>query len=105
MNLATGVFTVPVNGIYHFELSGLKTYGDVSFLYLQLQVNGASIGASFSPHLDNSDQFISLSGISASLRLKTGDQVRLFKTGGTLFDDGNHYTQFTGWLVEEDLVF
>jgi len=47
---------------------------------------------------------LTLSGVSASLRLKTGDQVRLFKREGALNDYiGNHYTHFTGWLVEEDL--
>jgi len=92
-----------VNGIYHFESVGMREHTDPARLHIQLQVNGGGISSSLAH--DNSDQFRSLSGISASLRLKTGDQVRLFKTSGTLYDDGNHYTQFTGWLVEEDLVF
>jgi len=43
--------------------------------------------------------------LAASLRLKAGDRVNLFNTGdGILYDNADHYTHFTGWLVEEDLV-
>jgi len=44
------------------------------------------------------------SSINATLRLKAGDRVNVFKESGQLHDDGNHSTHFTGWLVEEDLV-
>ncbi len=101
MNFATGVFTVPVNGIYHFEFSGLKDPDAAPYLYLQLQLNGIPIGSSYAPYIENN--WVGLSTISASLRLKTGDQVSLVKDIGVLRDDDNHYTHFTGWLVEEDL--
>jgi len=99
MDLAAGVFTVPVNGIYHFEFTGLKDGGDPDNLYIYLQVNGIDLGIAIATYLPN---YLALSSISASLRLKTGDQVRLYKTSGTL-DDGP-FSHFTGWLVEEDLV-
>ncbi len=69
---------------------------------IQLQLNGVLIGHSYAPPMPN--YFLGLSSISASLRLKTGDQVTLFKESGTLNDDAGHWTHFTGWLVEEDLV-
>jgi len=97
MNLAAGVFTVPVNGIYHFEFSGLKDLQAVD-IYIFLQVNGVTFGTACATNLPN---YLTLTSISASLRLKTGDQVRLFKTTGTI-DDGP-FSHFTGWLVEEDL--
>ncbi len=100
MDLATGVFTVPVNGIYHFEFSALKESSDINSVYVYLQLNGVDIGISYATNLPN---FLSLNGISASLRLKIGDEVKLYKAGGTLDDDGP-FTHFTGWLVEEDLV-
>jgi len=104
MNPATGVFTAPVNGIYHFEFFGLsKPIDPPVWIYIALQVNGVEISSSYA--FENSGIYRSISGISASLRLKNGDQVRLYKTSGILGDDGSqHYTDFTGWLVEEDVI-
>lgn len=102
IDLATGVFTVPVNGIYHFESFGLKEANDLKSIYIALQVNGVDISSSYA--LDYGAVYRGLSGISASLRLKTGDQVRLFKTTGTLNDEGGLFTHFSGSLIEEDLV-
>jgi len=99
MNLATGVFTVPVNGIYHFEFAALADV-DLDPLMIKLQVNGVDIGWSYTKNVNFSS---GISGINASLRLKTGDQVRLFKTTGVLNDYSYQFTHFTGWLVEEDL--
>jgi len=105
MNPATGVFTAPVNGIYHFESFGLKDPIDPLPIYIGLQLNGVEISASWADE-ETSGIYRGLSGISASLRLKTGDQVRLFKGSGTLTDYSTlHYTHFSGWLAEEDLEF
>jgi len=56
-------------------------------------------GPSYATYHQNA---LSLLGISASLQLKTGDQVRLFKTTGDL--DSRSFTHFTCWLVEEDFI-
>jgi len=101
MNAAAGVFTAPVDGIYHFEFAALRDDSRNGQMYIDLQVNGATLATSFAAYISN---YVSVNGINASLRLKSGDQVRLYKSGGTLDDNNRHYTQFSGWLVEEDLI-
>ena len=99
MDLQSGIFKVPVTGIYHFEFSGVKEYG-ASHLYVHLQVDGVNIGWGFTKGGDPYDTI----SLSASLRLKRGSKVNLFTEGSVLVDDpDNRSTHFTGWLVEEDL--
>ena len=100
MNIATGVFTAPFDGIYHFEFSSLKNPDGLVYVFLQL--NGVGIAASYASDLY---AYLGLTSISASLRLKAGDQITLFKTAGASLNNGNLFTYFTGWLVEEDIVF
>lgn len=96
MNLVSGVFTAPVDGIYHFEFSGMKDSESPAQIYVSLQVNGVTIGTSYASNLN---YHLFLSGINASTRLKRGDEVRLYKTTGIL-NDNSHFTHFSGWLVE-----
>ena len=105
-NLTSGMFIAPVNGIYHFQFSGVKIQS-VNGIDVYIQHNGVRVGLA---HGANQNQATNKMGynlacsLTSSLRLKMGDGVNLFLQGGTLASDNkNHFTHFTGWLVEEDL--
>jgi len=101
--LASGTFTAPVSGIYHFQFSGVKK-GIATSLNIYLQLNGNHVGMAIaSPGKTGSFDTASL---SASLRLKSGDKVRLYNVPGSVLHDylDEHWTHFSGWLVEEDLM-
>ncbi len=102
MDLGSGIFTVPVDGIYHFEFSGLKA-DTALYLWVALQVNGLNIAAAGTSNDVNTGTYESYS-LTASLRLKTGDRVNLYNIlASVLYETTTHKTHFTGWLVEQDL--
>ncbi len=100
MNVKSGIFTAPVSGVYHFEFTGTKDKSDKQ-LDILLEVNGIHVGEA---HSSGALKSTSNLYMTASLRLKEGDRVNLYKSGGILYDSTAHYTHFTGWLVEEDLT-
>lgn len=100
-DLTSGIFTVPVKGIYHFDFSAFKN-GTPNVLGIYLQVNGANIGSAAT--LQTGTGSWDAVTLSASLRLAAGDRVNLFIDSGVLLDSFNHHTHFTGWLVEEELL-
>ena len=98
MNLASGVFTAPVSGRYQFNFVALVNYGD-GYTGVFLRLNGVRIAFGWGM-LQNDDL-----AITATLALQKGDAIDTFLNSGSIQDSNSYYdTQFTGILLEEDLV-
>ena len=99
MNLSNGVFTPPVNGTYAFHFVAMAKKGNV---HVRLYHNDYMVTSSW---FDGGSEHGHL-GLSAALKLTTGDIVKLHQDGsGYIQDNGGYFTTFTGWLLEEDLSF
>lgn len=91
---ASGVFTVPVDGTYLFTFTGVKT-NTVTDSFIQLRKNGVTVASAFAPGLPN---VVGFSSIHTMLDLVAGDLIYLYLVYGTLYDDANSHTHFTGSL-------
>ncbi|XP_046459310.1 uncharacterized protein LOC124205831 [Daphnia pulex] len=111
MDLTSGIFTAPRQGTYYFSFTGLAQFSASSYtlaLQVALNLNGGIIGKG---HVDMSSTATTRWNqltLQSTLSLKSGDQVWVDITsassGVALHDNGNHYTHFTGFVLEEDIV-
>ena len=103
MNAASGIFTAPKPGTYFFSFSGIGSVNSV--LTLQLYLNNNVIGSGLA---DTTSAALPTFTPQSTLQLNAGDQISLKFSNmrnGYLHDHGNHFTHFTGWLLQEDLNY
>ena len=112
MNLGTGIFTAPRAGTYFFSLSAQAVlpssngYLDVDLVLNNVHIGRATSNAVDGKKMDGNDwETVSL---HSTLNLKMGDTVWLTIPGKSsssyLVDNNNHYTHFSGWLLQEDIT-
>ena len=105
MNLTSGKFTAPLNGIYAFSFTGrMNLPGSVNF-FIDMYLNGNRISAGRADHGGANGQSETFS-FHSTLNLQNGDQIWLeisqMSTGTYL--TGALYTQFSGYLLEENIL-
>jgi hypothetical protein len=111
MDLASGIFTAPRPGIYFFSFTGvarLLSSSSAVFFDFFLFLNGNLIGSSYIEENNVPVDQYSPATLQSTLNLKTGDQLWVTigydVSSSFLFDNGNHYTHFTGIMLEEEIV-
>ena len=105
MNLTSGKFTAPLNGIYAFSFTGrMNLPGSVNF-FIDMYLNGNRISAGRADNGGANGQSETVS-FHSTLNLQNGDQIWLeisqMSTGTYL--TGALYTQFSGYLLEENIL-
>jgi hypothetical protein len=113
MNLTSGKFTAPRPGIYFFSFAGvarmfLSSSSHVDF-YSYLFLNGNIIGSSYVAEFNGPVYQYSPMSFQSTLKLKKGDQVWVQiwyrdDSSSYLQDNGNHFTHFTGFMLEEEIA-
>ena len=106
MNLKTGIFKAPVNGIYYFSFRAFHGAAAATLFAantkVSLRLNGKIVTTGVSSTMGGYNF-----SLECTLKLKKGDKVDVLRKGksGTLIDNSNEYlTHFSGHLIEEDLT-
>ncbi|KAK3096438.1 hypothetical protein FSP39_000131 [Pinctada imbricata] len=90
----TGIFTVPVDGVYAFHWTIMVNKGRYSEIFIQ--VNGSNKAVMFA-HANGYSNYYSPSQ-SYVTELKKGDQVSLYNRGSTGYAYST-YSTFTGYRL------
>ena len=95
----------PLNGKYFFAYSRL-CWDNEAKIQLQMETSGTKTSgiATWLKIGDAHCTTYNTLSIQSTLQLVEGDGVRIYLSLGTTHDaDGNNFTNYVGWLLEEDI--
>jgi hypothetical protein len=97
----SGIFVAPKTGKYLFAYSGLSEVKSVARVELQVKTDTKDWSRVGQAWGGLEVQTFSLQSI---LELDKGNQIRLMLLEGAIRDHASHYTNFSGQLLEEDII-
>lgn len=95
------IFVAPKSGKYFLLHLGISEGNTNAKVELQLKNATADWSRTGQAYGHVTHQTFSL---QFTLDLAKGDQIRLMFLEGAIHDNGNHYTNFIGQLLEEDII-
>jgi hypothetical protein len=107
MNLQTGKFTAPRTGTYFFSLSGLGYFPASSSnqeMRPLLLKSGNAIARALCSSTSPGNIYDTYS-LQSTVLLQMGEQiwVEISSLSAGAYFNGNNFTHFTGWLLQEDI--
>ena len=97
MNLASGVFVAPVSGRYQFNFVAVANAASTAVIF---RLNGVRIAYGLG------DSRYDILAFTATVSLQKNDRIDTYLSGGSIRECATtcYETQFTGILLEEDLL-
>ena len=109
MNLTSGKFTAPRDGIYSFSFTGSAHFPASSsrvYLRVHMYLNGSNIARGFADEVGSTEIEDETFSFQSTFNLKAGDQIwiEIDSTSTGVYLHGGWYTHFSGYLLEENFA-